>query len=198
MKRIVLLFTLALLVACQPSAGAIEQSIAETQAAMPTVTPVPTPTLIPLSEIDLSGIMYRDGELPTGYTPGQIRSERNGEIKRIQMQPVNEYNQELSFQGAKGGYISVVVFETVDEAQVVYEKIVEEYNDSSLSPFDVDGLGDYGIKKEYYLPGLMDSAIIAFRRCNTIVSATIEPSSSISGLVDYAKQLDKRLSILCR
>jgi hypothetical protein len=197
MKKL-LLVTLFFLVACQPSAADIEQAIAETQAAMPTEMPIPTPTLVPLSEIDLSEIMFRDNELPTGYTPGQIRSERNVEIKRIDMNPVNEYNQELNFQGKKGGYISVVMFDTVDEAEAVFETIVKEYNDSELSPFEVDGLGDYGIKKEYYLPGLMDSAILAFRRCNIIVSTSIEPSNSISGLVDYAKQLDKRLSNLCR
>ena len=148
MKKI-LFIALLFLVACQPSAEAIEQAIAQTQAAMPTETPVPTPTLVPLSEIDLAEIMFRDNELPTGYSPGQIRSERNVEIKRIEMNPVNENNQELNFQGKKGGYISVVVFDTVEEAETVFEAIVKEYNDSNLSPFEVDGLGDYGIKKEY-------------------------------------------------
>jgi len=193
-----LLVTLLFLVACQPSAADIEQAIAETQAAMPTETPVATPTLVPLSEIDLSEIMFRENELPTGYTPGQIRSEPNVEIKRIEMNPVNEYNQELNFQGKKGGYISVVVFETVEEAEVVFETIVKEYNDSNLSPFEVDGLGDNGIKKSYYLPGLMDSAVLAFHRCNMVVSASIEPSNSLDGLIDYSKQLDDRLKELCR
>jgi len=197
MKKL-LFVTLFFLVACQPSAEVIEQAIAETQAALPTETPVPTPTLVPLSEIDLSEIMFRDNELPTGYTPGQIRSERNVEIKSIVMNPVNEYNQELNFQGKKGGYISVVVFDTTDEAESVYESIVKEYEDSTLSPFEVDDLGNNGIKKSYYLPGLMDSAVLAFQRCNIFVSASIEPSDSLDGLIDFAKQLDKRLSNLCR
>jgi len=194
-----LLVTLLFLVACQPSAEAIEQAIAETQAAMPTETPVPTPTLVPLSEIDLSEIMFRDNELPTGYTPGQIGSYQSSENNITQIQPVNEHHQDLSYQGKKSGGISVEVFATVGEAEEVFEKKGEDDDDSDpFKKIDVDGLGDYGFKIVYYYPGLMDAAFLYFRRCNTIVSAEILPSTSIDGLIVYAKQLDKRLLNLCR
>lgn len=190
--------TLFFLVACQPSAEVIEQAISETQAAIPTETPVPTPTQIPLSEIDLSELMFRDGDLPTGYSPGQIRSYQSSETNITQIQPVNEYNQELSYQGKKSGSISVEVFATVGEAEEVFEKKVEDDNDSGPGKIDVDGLGDYGFKIVYYYPGLMDAAFLFFRRCNTIVSAEIVPSTSIGGLIEYAKHLDNRLINLCR
>lgn len=100
--RFLLLICTLLLVACQPSAEAVEKAIAQTQTASPTETHTPTPTPIPLEEIDLSEMIFQEGDLPAGYSPAQIRSEGTAETKVIKETPINTFHQDLSYQGEEG------------------------------------------------------------------------------------------------
>lgn len=115
---LILIISVMLFSACQPSAQAIQEAIAKTQTAQPTATilptpspsptPIPTatleptPTLIPLKEINLSGVIFHENELPQGYAPSQITHDMVQVVEMQSFQPINMISQKLAILSGFG------------------------------------------------------------------------------------------------
>jgi len=122
MKRIFMIGILFFMVACQPSAEAIQKAIKETQSAAPTATPIPTNTPIPtstpilLSDIDLSAIAIVAGDLPAGYSPAQIRSDPPKMFSGVKNYE-NIINQQFENKGdtAAAGGVTIFLFNELSD-----------------------------------------------------------------------------------
>jgi hypothetical protein len=108
--------------------------------------------------------------------------------------------QDVAYNGAYGGTFSILLYETPKQAMDAYESYYSAYafGMSEESLREVSDLGDraFGIS--------LSDASVSFVRCNAFVSAHTKgefnnPTTIYSGLLDYAKSLDKRLSeVDCR
>jgi len=211
MKKYFLL-TILFLVACQPSSEAIEQAIVQTQSAMPTETSAPIPTLeptpipIPLREIDLSNVLIIDGDLPSGYSSGQIRSdpqEMFSEVKNFE----SVINQQFAYKGDVSGGVTIFLFDLLDDRDKAYEIIVDGFGESTSTDAitaKVDDLDEIGEKAKYvtsqtHLFGVnKENSDLAFTRCHAVVHIRMGDTSDIENLASYAERLDKRLAdIIC-
>jgi hypothetical protein len=199
MKKIAFLLVIAIAIVftgCQPSAEDIEKAIAQTQAAAPTETP------IPLQDIDLSQIMFMPGDLPAGYEPSQIRSE-GVYGATLESGSINGFHQDVVFQGDYGGKVSVYLYATHEEAVNLFDQLIPELDISDFKAEEINGIGEKALGQNFNMPligGLdpIQTATVAFIRCNAVFVADFKQSSSYSGLVDYAKNLDGRLlKLIC-
>jgi hypothetical protein len=198
-QRLILFFLTILLVSCSPSSEEINRAIEETQKVAPTKTTNPTQTPVPLDSIELSKLIFLDGDLPTGYYPGQIRSEGEEEVKKLKETPINEFHQDVEYKGEVGGRISIFLFETLDSSRNSFEHLKSELESDNWQSKKISDLGEDSFGQEIFVPligGLdpIQASLIVFYRCNALVYAELELSESYSGLVDYCTQLDKRLS----
>src|SRR5258707_1185607 len=109
-----------LVAACSPSEGAVQTAIARTESAKPTATslpaattaptvaPTPTPQLIPSASAtatltptvrpataqDIEPLLFRSGDLPAGFSGGQIGGTLNPLLKNVDKAEVT-VSQEL-------------------------------------------------------------------------------------------------------
>jgi len=154
--------------------------------------PTPTPTRIPLSEIDLEGMLIMDGDLPAGYSGAQIRATAP-KIIGINL-PDSQYQiyQELAKDGQMAGGISVYLYESTENIENAYVSILDGFSD----PID---LKDIGEKAAYHNTFVISRAGLVFIRCNAVVEIDMRDLGfSDDPLFGYAKRLDKRLTeIVC-
>jgi hypothetical protein len=212
MRSVFYLLILALLLAsCStaPSENAVQTAIAQTQIAQPTETPtplpptpttIPTATVIPLKDINLSYVMFLPGDLPSGYEPSQIKSGVPGEGV------INIFVQEIAYKGERGGRVSVSIYDTPEQASSAYQQVISNQKNDSTG-FKQEAISDLGEKAfglQVYVPligGLspIQGSFITFVRCNALVEAGLILAKNYSGLVDYAQRLDERISkLVCR
>jgi hypothetical protein len=187
---LLLLMLFFLLVSCQPSPESIQNAIFETQTAFPTSTVIPTPTLIPIKDIDLSKLIDIPHGLPTGFDLAQIRSDYPSYIEKFKVLPINSISQYLEYNGKKGGYISVYIYDTYDQATQLYDNYYSQINGTSSS----DKFSNIGEKSFGVNANLVNSCFIVFVRCNAFVDMSIDDSNSYYELQEYAKVLDTKIS----
>ncbi len=219
MKKTAIVFLMIpfLLIGCAPSQKAIQKAIEQTQDAMPTTTPTPTPsqtpTLIPLSEINLESALIQSGDLPAGYSGGQIRDVPPKFFMSITDLGANSIQQEIVRNDKLNGFITILIYEDVSQAQEFYsileeKEVIEPFR---VEPFSseyktVDNFPNVGEKSAHatydnYLSG--DSLILqiedtVFLRCNAVVM--IHTGSILKyGIQPFAEKIDKRLTeLVCR
>lgn len=182
MKKLLLL-TLLLLVACQPSAEAIEK-------------------------LDLSEIAFRDNELPAGYTPGEIYESGRVEVDRnskfAEFDPVNNLHQGIEYEGEKSGSISLSVHKSPEVSNIKIDTFIDmlieremQLNREVYLIENIYDLGDRAIQVAYYDDNAMHTLIV-FYRCNAYFSGVISSHLIIDDFADYARSLDKRLIEYCK
>ena len=109
---LIIIISVILVSACQPSPQAVRKAIAKTQTAqpptiteptpnpsptqIPTATLEPTQTLTPLKEINLSEVIFHENDLPQGYAPSQITHDVVQVVEIQNFQPVNMISQNLA------------------------------------------------------------------------------------------------------
>lgn len=205
--KVIILLLVPLLVACTPSASQIQTAVAQTQAALPTPTPIPTetpiptPTPIPLSELNLEDILIKPGDLPAGFSGGQIKDVLPGMFDKLNVPKADQFIfQQLLRNGDLTGGVVLLLFTSLDDVEKAYEEISGSLGKDQEQVPDVgDKASDYvmsgsiaGVK--YHAAGLV------FARCHAVASiwGTSELLDKTS-LSVYARRLIKRLDpLVCR
>jgi hypothetical protein len=211
MKKILIILTL-FLVSCQPSTEAIEKAILETQAALPTVTLFPTasielsPTPLPLMDIDLSDVIIISGDLPSGYSSGQIRTEPPEMFKNVNKFE-NVINQQFEQNGKHAGGTTIFLIEDMKDLEEAYKNISSEFGEEmkteniSAEINYLDMIGEqakYSIVKTSLLGIKTENIDLVFTRCQSVTHIRMSNTSDLENVISYAKRLEKRLSeIIC-
>jgi hypothetical protein len=182
------------LAACGPSPVAVQQTVeagmAQTQAAIPTQTLTPSPTSVPLSEVDLEAILILPGDLPTDFVGGQIKSKVTNEFKDVpDAAQVVQQGFRAGDYSADG--ITILLYESPSDIDAAYKVFLRE--ERRLGP-----LSDVGEKAKIFSSGLdVKSVQILFVRCHAIVFIDLfATSASADVATTYAQRLDKRLTPL--
>lgn len=175
-----------------------------------TPTTHPTPTPIPLSEIDLEPILIRPGDLPAGYSGAQIQDSPSppGMFKDIKGYQ-KSISQQLEKNGKAAGLVTIFLFDSISQRNTAYYRIVDgfgESQDDSGIKMTVAALSDVGERAVYALidASSLDAELsvgdLAFVRCNAFVHIRFArfDNANVSSLSAYAKRLDKRLiELIC-
>jgi len=173
----------------------------------PTALPTLTPSPVPLSEINLEPILIISGDLPAGYSGAQIRTtppEMFNNITNFN----NAIYQQFEKDGKSAGGVAIFLFESVDNADIAFQKIVGGFGESGESAnlkTTVENISNVGEKAtvvtiETSLSGLsMKFTDFAFVRCHAIVHIRMSDTVNADYLTGYGIRLDKRLSeLVCR
>lgn len=172
----------SMLAGCTPSAAAIEKAMAKTQAALPTPS---------LKEIDLSTVIFQDGDLPAGFEPAQIRSELSDFSDGVPS-PDNFISQSVSRNNKHGGIVDILIYEDLSKIKPVYDLIVPEMPGDEESA----DVGEFGTVAMNSL--ILNTASLTFARCHAVVTFQFQGSFNSVDAVSYAKRLDDRLQkVIC-
>jgi hypothetical protein len=202
-----------LLASCQaaaPEPSVIQTAIAKTKAseptAIPTSTPQPSPTSIPLSKINLEELILLKGDLSPEYVGGQIKTDWPKDIDAKFPDPDNLVQQSFrnGIFGSDG--ITIALYDSVSNVQIAYQAFTE-----AMSVEKVDKkneLSDIGEKAFITISaggGFLNipysvSVKLVFMRCHSVVFIDLFASAASEDVaITYGKRLDKRLSpIVCR
>jgi hypothetical protein len=162
----------------------------------------PTPTLIPLSDINLRSIPFLPGDLPADYSAGQFRYDNlMGGVTGY----VNGIYQEYKMTGEKAGWVSILLFDSVDRRDSAYSVLIDGLGKSGQPIPGIEIIvaqsSDVGEKAMYNImsgPGENTSTLI-FIRCQAIADITLIHKGDLPTITNYAKRLDERLQpIVCR
>lgn len=215
-KLLVISLLVGLLCACSPTTEQIQKAIEQTQSAIPistnTKSPTPTstispthtstaiptststltPTSVQLAELFLDEILIQDGDLPAGYSGGQIRYVAPEMFNELPLAEYTIYQQFAKSSDVSGG-VTVFVYALPQKNEEAYVKTLEGLGDSARI---VEGIGEKGAI--YYismtvLGNKVEFGDIVFTRCNAVVHIRMTDISDELSLSSYATRLDSRL-----
>ncbi len=182
MKRnLIVLLGIALLIFVGACATSAPETIIVT--AIPESTQVPTS--IPLSDLDLSQYIAREGDLPAGISLAQSRDESPGVYwERNDIEVILTFYQQLEKKGEVGGAILIFIYDSPTIAAEVFDGI--------------DGRGlNLGIGERASVSTAIGRMNVSFRRCSTVV--WINMAAKVDSVKAYAERLDSRLEeVVCR
>lgn len=172
--------------------------------ATPTLTPTTTPTLtpVPLSEIDIEPIIIKDGDLPIGYSGGQVKDVAPRGYTYMPPAEKTIY-QELVKDGKLSGFVVIFLYSTQENVERAYVRVSQLLSDNG----DTESSNIAGEKATIAADFLgYDNAAIAFVRCSAVVEIRILGVTDIvasmqleESIGSYAKRLDERLKpLICR
>ena len=170
--------------------------MAQTRVAAPTQTPLPTPTLIPLSKISLEAIILQPGDLPTEFVGGQVKSKP---LVRFEEVPVAEQAIQQSFRA--GAYASdgvmILLYKSSQDIETGYNtltSILGKDKDKTSKPLSV--VGEKATIAQSSVAGVK-SVQVVFVRCHALTYVDLFSTSANADVATtYAQRLDKRLSSL--
>jgi hypothetical protein len=167
-------------------------------AAIPTQVVQPTYTAVPLADLDFGPILIQPGDLPAGYSGGQIISTPPAMFKGIP-QPVDQIWQEFEQDSHLAGGVAVFVYDTSTASANAYN--FELGTMETISPSPVQNLGEQAriaITDVTISGGDIHGVDLVFIRCNTVVYIRLTGSTNPDDVIPYAQHLDGRLSeIVC-
>lgn len=192
MKRWYLLMAALLLVtACG------ESTPTATTAPAATATSQPTPTAVALSDLDFDPVIYEEGDLPEGFTPGQY-----GAVQPLKDLPTPDNSTSLVFthNGKAGGSIFLAAYSDVGTAAIAMGYMGPHFgkDKAKLSP----GVGEQAMHYDGAdYPGDLKPSEIRFVRCGVIVNLFVyynqlDPLTNVDTTINWAKRVDKRIKAL--
>ena len=173
--------------ACKPG---VTPTVVATITVEPILTPTETP--IPISELDLDEILIVDGDLPPSFEASQIRNKL-GDISNDAPEPDNFFSRSISRNNTFGGIVDVLLYEDISKVTDAYKISVEQMPGNG----EIVEVGEIGeAKSNSYL---VNTASIAFTRCNAVVVIQLQGTSNVDDVISFAVRLDKRLkNIVCQ
>lgn len=192
------------LAACGPSPAAVQQTVdagvAQTQAAVTlssTSTPLPqsTPTLVPLSELDLKGVLVPNEDLPDGY----IATKTKDTLPNLNVpEPLKLIWQQLEKDNQVAGGVRIYLYESKIDVEDAYKKEAKSNKAIASGVSLISDVGEMAQKSSYDLSGDTISDLV-FARCYAVASIRMSTKSGGDDIVAYAKALDERLkAMVCR
>lgn len=178
-----LLIVLLFLTACQPSQDVPVE-------AMFTQTPASTATPVSISALDLSSVVFTEGDLPPGYTSEQINKDL-GDLREVAPSPDAFFSQELSYNQQDGGSITLLLYEEETRIPQSYELIASAMPGQKK---EVD-IGEIGTITKTSA----DTVMLTFMRCHAVLSIQLVGRATMEDTLSYAARLDQRVSpLICR
>ena len=153
-------------------------------------------TPVPLSDIDLEGILLLDGDLPTSFVGQQIMSDVTSYFTELP-EPSQFVQQEFRANGIESRGVVVILYEDREFIEDAFNKLQEktkrEHDDAVEIP--IEGIGERAIATE---SNYGFSLYLVFVRCRAVVYIQLHSGDKvgIEVLKNYAKRLDKRINQL--
>ena len=168
-----------------------------TSTAIPTSTSTLTPTDVQLAEISLDEILIQFGDLPAGYSGGQIRYVAPAMFNEMPPAEYTIYQQFAKSSDVSGG-VTVFLYKSPQEIEEAFVNTVDGMGDSAKI---VEGIGEKGVityTSMTVLGSKTEFGDIVFTRCNAVVHVRMTDIPDEIALSSYATRLDNRLiEILC-
>jgi hypothetical protein len=167
----------------------------------PTVLPILTTPPIPFPELNLESILVQNGDLPAGYSTGQITEVRNDRYKWITNKGVYNISQQIVTNIDDSSKVTVFVYDDIEQVNIAYSQQANSFGENTKISI-VGEFTDIGEKATYILIDVveygdeLDVAEIVFTRCNALVLIRFGYTHELEYLENYANRLDKRLSKL--
>jgi hypothetical protein len=188
-----------IITACGPSNSQVATAIAQTQEALPSATPEPTATRIPLAELPLEGILLASGDLPPGIEGAQVVDGLPEGFANIP-EPDRAITQYFQKDGLLAGGVNIAVYTSDRFSTTAWNMLSSR---SEFSP--VSDVGEQAAAWETS-SDLVSGAALVFVRCGAVtqVSFAVIGSSPLDRVTTehvtaYARRLDKRLQpLLCQ
>jgi hypothetical protein len=168
--------------------GACVLSISSTQ------NPSVQPTLISQDNFDWETLLVEPGDLPSGWTEGEISNTSNfvDDYDDVLQAPDSIIGQRFDNDGGVGG-VTVLVYKSQNDLIITWRNILKIWR---LSPpeggsyvEEYEGIGERAA-------GLVGGGEMIFTRCNVLVHISSETKFDIG---EYAVRLDRRLqSVVCQ
>ena len=203
-KLLACLAILVLFTGCAPSPEAIQRAIAVTETAKPTLTITPsptststptltltptstsTPTPIPLADIDLTTLIYQEGDLPSEYIPMEKYTLTSEQYIWITNKGVNNLFQNFVKNNEDIAGTTIMLYENADEIDLTYSEILAQEKDYNPIPglkvviVTLAGVGEKAFYSTTDYGSLVHSSHIIFIRCHAIVSLRLGDNSDLS------------------
>lgn len=155
------------------------------------------PTPIPLSQVELDGMLVQPGDLPPGYSGAQIDRMTGDGMQKASQAIV----QELAIDNEVKGAVLVYLYESVDELKRTFPQFdLTEFAKSR----EFVNIGEEGY---FYITDYDDKDFnrdldITFKRCHAIVWIRFfaaKPEVQPNNVELYAERLDERLQpLVCK
>jgi hypothetical protein len=187
---IVLIFTLS---NCSPSPESIQKAMTQTLAAA-------IPTQLPLSELNLESLLIQDGDLPLGYSGGDVYSVPSGAFNWLSDKGIKNFKQDIIYGGNPVGNVTVFLYDDISLVGSTFTQMVD-----SMGYYKSQNLIEVGEKSNYMtasrdvLGVKVEVMQLVFLRCQAVINILITNSSDTDNLANYGSELDKRLTkLVCR
>lgn len=162
----------------------------------PVSTPIPpTPTLIPLSEIDLKQqILIPSSEMPTGY----LATKTQDEIPNLDVpKPLKLIWQQLETENAVAGGIRVYLYESKIDVKDAYTKEVAMQKKLSSNFREFTEVGEQAGISSYDIGQIVTD--ITFSRCYATVTIRMLDITDEKVIIEYAQKIDANImEYICR
>ena len=167
----------------------------------PTLQPTasPTATEIPLSDVNLEPLLVVENDLPASYEGTQV-SNHDRILFGRNLNPAQAIRQDFAYNGNDSGGVTVFLFETLEEAQEIFEYVVDSFGDKNISRPDVgdQAIGSF-IDMEAGTLFTVKTTVFAFQKCHAVAYIIFGDIADVNKAAIYANRLAKRLEpIVCR
>ena len=185
------------LVACAPSANAVNTAIAQTQTALP----LPTPTA-PFSAIDLEPLLIQVVDfLPPNYSGVQFVKSLPSKYESLNI-PVADYmiRQDIERDRYSSGFVTILLYESQDSLEEAYYKLFSDKGESK----PLDGVGRKGQIFSSSLavpPVVLKWVELLFVQCGALVDISLTGTDNEQDVITYAEPLARSLEVdpfVCR
>jgi len=189
MKKHLTLLLIFLGIACAPIPGST-----------PAASPLPTPTFVPMSQIDLEPVLVIDGDLPEDLVPDIIvRENAVGSADELDRADA-VFTQYFLLEGGEGGGVSVFLFESLDDVQAAFGKVSTFMN----TPLVYFLVGEQARIENFFIPLVADvppiqGSRLIFSRCHALGVIQFPRADDGEAMEKYGQRLDERLQpLVCR
>jgi hypothetical protein len=181
MKRIIFVFCLFFLLAACSTA--------------PSGNAVPTPTFIPLADLDLRPVLVLPGDLPTGYTAAQFSTTLPAIYSKLIL-PDKTFYQQFTSNNQPAGGIAVMLYDSPILQVPAYDLVADMlYNKENPVP----GLGTKALSSQIELAIGPNISEVVFIECRSLVHIRINGILDSNQAITYARRLDERIKkLVCR
>jgi hypothetical protein len=158
---------------------------------------IATPTLIPMSQIDLEAILVIDGDLPEDIVPDIVTRE-NAVGSAAELDRADAvFTQYFLLNGGEGGGVSVFLFDSLDYVGAAFEKV----SAFMTAPIVYDQVGEQARIEYFFLPVITDvpsieGSRLIFTRCHALAVIQFPRAADVEAIGKYGLRLDGRLQML--
>ena len=174
---------------------------------------IPSPTAATVSEIDLPSFLKGLIDLPPHLSVGSI-TRAITPLEFSGFDPDNYVYHEILWDGSESGEVVLFIYESRDQARVIYSTIVDRFEESEtenggislkIATQPITELGEegmsqvvsMGISTSRSLPAVRVD--VAFVRCSAVVDIRLNAPPDLDVAIAYARRLDQGLALLvCR